>query len=368
MFVYGAVHVMPVGVNDATSSMSSTVELFEDLLPDAVAESDDYRRILRTLGTLPPIFAGNGFGIEHEIAADGTAKESSLSVSLALQYEGLGRVNLARLVQRYLGGWMIDDAFSAWFQDSAERLAEERDGALFPIRTYFGFEVPDVSRAELRVAGIVWAFEEGHPAASFDAAMRLLLGARYVPEHPSLVRLRALCGDARVREVGYGRRGEREVHKAYLHRPLFENAAMLDHFGIEPAEALRENLVALAEVTPGWSCLCALDALDGVFARLGFELNFEHEESRRFVEPFLASRLVMDTFPERALQPIRSTLREGVVFRDRDGRLGRFEVTHAKVSLRLDGSINWKVYFAFEVQNEVPESLPVLLPWLRGTT
>ncbi|MEQ8275099.1 MAG: hypothetical protein RMA76_09750 [Deltaproteobacteria bacterium] len=364
MFVYGAAHVMPAGVKDATSSMAGTVEMFEDLLPASVVQADDYRRILRTLQMLPPIFAGNGFGIEHEIRDDGTAKESSLSVSLALQYEELGRVNLARLVQRYLGDWMLDEAFHAWFLDSAERLAAE---PLFPIRTYFGFEVPDVSRSELRVAGIVWAFEEGHPEASFDAAMRLLLGARYAPEHPSLVTLRGVCGDARVREVGYGRRGEREVHKAYLHRPLAENVALLEHFPIGAAEALRDNLMALAEVTPEWSCLCALDALEGVFARVGFELNFEHEESRRFVEPFLASPLVAHHFPERALEPIRSTLLEGVVLRDRDGRVGRFEVTHAKVSLRLDGSINWKVYFAFEVQNEVPESLPILLPWLRGT-
>ncbi|PRQ06957.1 hypothetical protein [Enhygromyxa salina] len=349
------------------SSMRATLDCFADLLPTAVRDADGYARVQRTLGELPQVFMSNGFGIEHELGLlDDARGRNSLSVSIATELPGVGRLNLARVVTKHLRPWFAEPRFAAGFTRACEALVGHRQAPVFPERCYFGFEVDDDER--LRIAGVVWSY--------FMHAARLgehelgdlfaqLLGPGFDPANPSIVRLAELCGSVRPLEIGHGIRRGRELFKAYPALRFSASAALLDGFEHDAARSLRPAIEQLGRALPQWDCFCPLDVVDGELVRLGFEFNFEEPGAReRYLPVLFDSQLVSERLPESARAALVAGLaRPRVTRTNARGERCSFEVTHLKLSIDCRGRLAWKAYFAYRALDAYPATIPILTPW-----
>lgn len=350
-----------------SSSMSAAMDCFRDLLPSEVELAQNHALVRHTLAEIPQVFMRNGFGIEHDIAHGVQRGCNTLSVSIATELPGVGRLNLSRFVDKYLQPWLSGGRFRDVILRAWQELGRYRSAAIFPERCYFGFEVAEAQ--SLRIAGVVWSYfmhADKLREVALSELFAQLLGSTAKPQHPSILRLTELCGETPSIEIGYGIRGSYELFKAYPAMRFETSAPLLDHFDSEQARGLRAALTQLGVKLPKWDCFCPMDVVDGELVRLGFELNFEEPNAREHYLPvLLESTLMTELFPPHLREALGSGIAGGRVIRvSPKGERCSFEITHLKVSIDHHKQLRWKVYFAFRLLDVYPTTVPIMMPWV----
>lgn len=154
--------------------------------------------------------------------------------------------------------------------------------------------------------------------------------------------------DSVIEHLGYGERSGIKIHKVYI-RDHFKN--YLEHLTLSlKDESPFSMMLELKESTDTLGNLpinVVVDIYDEVIVRIGIEIKFisiNKETEICKILDFLNSKFCIDTMPPNKRKRIKEQLQhqQNYIFSKND--ISLIELYHLKVSFKLTGEIDWKLY------------------------